>query len=193
MFEPFFTTKEVGKGTGLGLSTVFGIVRQSQGYIRVQSEPGKGSAFTICLPRVKAGVEGAAEETPKTDSPDAHGHATILIVEDQAEVRSLVRRVLRQWGYVTLEASGADESLALLNRHSDPIALMITDVVMPGMTGVRLADVVKRIRPEIKVLFMSGYTNSEIDHEGLLHAGVEFIQKPFTPDALAAKVRAVLT
>ena len=192
MFEPFFTTKEVGKGTGLGLSTVFGIVRQSQGYIRVQSEPGKGSAFTICLPRVKAGVEGAAEETPKTDSPDAHGHATILIVEDQAEVRSLVRRVLRQWGYVTLEASGADESLALLNRHSDPIALMITDVVMPGMTGVRLADVVKRIRPEIKVLFMSGYTNSEIDHEGLLHAGVEFIQKPFTPDALVAKIRAVL-
>jgi signal transduction histidine kinase/CheY-like chemotaxis protein len=192
IFEPFFTTKEVGKGTGLGLSTVFGIVRQSKGYIRVQSEPGKGSAFTICLPRVQAGVECGAEETPQTDAPSARGRERILIVEDQAEVRSLVRRVLQQWGYVTLEASGAEESLALLSRHSDPIELMITDVVMPGMTGVRLADVVKRIRPEIKVLFMSGYTNSEIDHEGLLHAGVEFIQKPFTPDALVAKVRAVL-
>jgi signal transduction histidine kinase len=192
IFEPFFTTKDVGKGTGLGLSTVFGIVRQSKGYIRVQSEPGKGSAFTICLPRVEAGMGCAAAEAQKADSPGANGHETILIVEDQSQVRSLVRRVLQQWGYVTLEASSAYEGLTLLKDHTDPIELMITDVVMPGMTGVRLAEEVKRTRPEIKVLFMSGYTHSEIDHDGLLHEGVEFIQKPFTPDALAAKVRAVL-
>jgi CheY-like chemotaxis protein len=193
IFEPFFTTKDVGKGTGLGLSTVFGIVRQSKGYIRVQSAPGKGSAFTICLPQVAAGGECAAVEAQKADSPGANGHETILIVEDQSQVRSLVRRVLQQWGYLTLEASSAYEGLTLLKDHTDPIELMITDVVMPGMTGVRLAEEVKRTRPEIKVLFMSGYTHSEIDHDGRLHDGVEFIQKPFTPDALAAKVRAVLT
>ena len=193
IFEPFFTTKDVGKGTGLGLSTVFGIVRQSKGYIRVQSAPGKGSAFTICLPQVAAGGECAAVEAQKADAPGANGQETILIVEDQSQVRSLVRRVLQQWGYLTLEASSAYEGLTLLKDHTDPIELMITDVVMPGMTGVRLAEEVKRTRPEIKVLFMSGYTHSEIDHDGRLHDGVEFIQKPFTPDALAAKVRAVLT
>jgi len=192
IFEPFFTTKDAGKGTGLGLSTVFGIVRQSKGYVRVQSEPGKGSAFTICLPQAEAGAEREAGDTPGTGSSGAGGEETILIVEDQTEVRSLVSGVLQQWGYVTLEASGAEESLALLKCYPGPVELMITDVVMPGMSGVRLADEVKCVRPETKVLFMSGYTHSEIDHQGLLREGVAFIQKPFTPEALAAKVRAVL-
>ena len=192
IFEPFFTTKDVGKGTGLGLATVFGIVRQSKGYVRVQSEPGKGSAFTICLPRVEAGVEREAGDTAGSGSSGAGGEETILIVEDQTEVRSLVSGVLQQWGYVTLEASGAEESLALLKSYPGPIEMMITDVVMPGMSGVRLADEVKRVRPETKMLFMSGYTHSEIDHQGLLREGVAFIQKPFTPEALAAKVRAAL-
>ncbi|MGO9241005.1 MAG: ATP-binding protein [Bryobacteraceae bacterium] len=192
IFEPFFTTKDVGRGTGLGLSTVFGIVRQSKGYVRVQSEPGKGSVFTICLPRAETGAEREAGDTPGTASSGAGGEETILIVEDQTEVRTLVSGVLQQWGYVTLEASGAEESLAVLKCHPGPVELMITDVVMPGMSGVRLAEEAKRVRPETKVLFMSGYTHSEIDHQGLLREGVAFIQKPFTPEALAAKVRAVL-
>ena len=192
IFEPFFTTKDLGKGTGLGLSTVFGIVRQSRGYIRVQSAPGKGSQFTICMPRVEAGVESAAVEPAGVEPPANGREETILIVEDQAEVRALVRRVLRECGYMILEASGGDESLELLRGYAEPIRLMITDVVMPGMTGVRLADEAKRIRPETKVLFMSGYTHTEFGLEGVLREGVEFIQKPFTPESLAAKVRAVL-
>ena len=183
IFEPFFTTKAFGKGTGLGLATVYGIVRQSGGNIRVESAPGAGSTFTIYLPRVEGGLEQAVETV--TALP-ARGSETILVVEDQNEVRALVQRILEEFGYVVLSAGEIADALRIVERHEGPIHLLLTDMVMPEMNGAHLAERLVALRQEMAVLFMSGYTDYAIVNHG------RFIQKPFTPDALARKVRAVL-
>ncbi|MGB7747175.1 MAG: ATP-binding protein [Verrucomicrobiia bacterium] len=186
LFEPFFTTKDVGKGTGLGLATIFGIVKQSGGHIWVDSEPGRGTAFKIYLPRV------SDEETPEksTGGREAtRGNETVLLVEDQKDVRLLVTRSLNAYGYRVLTTSNAEEALACAQTHDGRIHLLLTDVVMPGMDGKELAARLAKLQPEIRVLYMSGYPESVIAHKGILDPGIEYIQKPFTPDVLAARVR----
>jgi PAS domain S-box-containing protein len=202
LFEPFFTTKEQGKGTGLGLSTVYGTVKQSGGHISVESEPGRGSTFTVYLPRVAAPV--ASAERTAADAPAARAGAssevvltpgrgeTILLVEDAQRVRAVVREILEMSGYVVLEARQGAEALEVSNRHAGTIHLLVTDVVMPQMSGRELAQRLATLRPELKVLYMSGYTDDAIVRHGVLAAGIAFLSKPFTPDALALKVREVL-
>ena len=190
IFEPFFTTKEVGKGTGLGLSTVFGIVKQSEGYVWVYSEVGRGTTFKIYLPRVEAAVE-TVEPSGETARP-ARGSETILLVEDDHAVRTLIRSTLQAHGYTVLEASQGKEALLLSGQHKGLIHMMVTDTVMPGMSGRELAERLKPLRPNMKALFMSGYTDKAIVHHGELDPDTAFLQKPFTPDALARKVREVL-
>jgi PAS domain S-box-containing protein len=190
IFEPFFTTKEPGKGTGLGLSTVYGIVRQSQGWIWVYSEPGQGATFKVYLPRIDAVVD-AASASPLSPS-GLGGNETILVVEDQDDVRALTRAVLHEYGYDVLEAANAAAALELSEKHQGFIHLLLTDVVLPGMNGRELADRMKLLRPEARVLFTSGYTADVIAHRGVLDQGVAFIAKPFAPDGLAARVRQVL-
>jgi PAS domain S-box-containing protein len=190
IFEPFFTTKEPGKGTGLGLATVYGIVKQSGGNIWAYSEPGKGTTFKVYLPRVQEAVPAAAPAEGRKASP--RGSETILVVEDDAAVRPLVRGVLLSRGYSVLEASGGDEALSVSESHRGPIKLLVTDLVMPGMNGRDLAEQLLLRHPEIRVLYMSGYTNDAIVRQGVLEEGAAFLQKPFTPDALARKVREVL-
>ncbi len=191
IFEPFFTTKEQGKGTGLGLSTVFGIVQQSGGYITVYSEPGQGSAFKIYLPRiaednVSAGSEGA--------SPDSlpRGAETILLVEDESALRSMVRGLLESHGYKVLEARNGEDALIICDQHKGPIQLLLTDVIMPEMNGPQLAERLAVFHRDMKILYVSGYTDEGIIHHGILDAGTNFLQKPFTPDALIRKVREVI-
>jgi PAS domain S-box-containing protein len=191
IFEPFFTTKEKGKGTGLGLSTVYGIVRQGGGWISVVSKPGVGSTFKIYLPRIE---EPALrhDSAGHTDIP-SRGGETVLVVEDQDELRMLAVTILRTHGYRVLDACNGREALDLIERHAGRIHAMVTDVVMPGMTGRELADHVKMRRPELKVLFVSGYAEEDvIAPGGLLEEDFAFLQKPFTPDTLAAKLREVL-
>jgi PAS domain S-box-containing protein len=189
IFEPFYTTKGP-KGTGLGLSTVYGIVKQSGGYIWVYSEAGKGTTFKIYLPRVsEAGeVAAAAAQAPAT----VRGHETILLVEDEATVRQLARECLELQGYVVLEAPEGAAALQLAQAHPGPIHLLLTDVIMPGMTGRELANRLSQSRPGIRVLYMSGYTENAIGHNGMLDAGVMLLQKPFSLPTLRAKVREVL-
>jgi CheY-like chemotaxis protein len=190
MFEPFFTTKEQGKGTGLGLATVYGIVKQSNGYIWVYSELGRGSTFKIYLPRVEANIaESRAEET---SSVVHRASEVVLVVEDETAVRALVKDVLTSNGYTVLEASRGDEALSICDQHKGPIHLMVTDVIMPQMSGRELATRLASLRPDMKVLFMSGYTNEGIVHQGVLERDTAFLQKPFTPNSLARKVREVL-
>jgi two-component system cell cycle sensor histidine kinase/response regulator CckA len=183
IFEPFFTTKALGKGTGLGLATVYGIVRQSGGNIRVESAPGAGSTFTIYLPRVEGLLEQAVEVVAALP---AGGSETILVVEDQIEVRSLVQRILEEFGYVVLSAGEIADAFRIVERHGGPIHLLLTDMVMPEMNGPQLSERLVALHQEMAVLYMSGYTDYAIVNHG------RFIQKPFTPDALARKVRAVL-
>jgi two-component system cell cycle sensor histidine kinase/response regulator CckA len=190
IFEPFFTTKEVGKGTGLGLATVYGVVQQSDGAIQVESEPGRGATFRIYLPRVKpvavAGEVAAALEEA------ASGRETVLVVEDEKAVRALEAEVLAGHGYNVLVAGDAQEALAIEERCEGPIALLVTDVVMPGRSGRELVQEFARRRPGARVLYVSGYANDAFVGGGLLEAGTWFLQKPFSPEALARKVRDVL-
>jgi len=190
IFEPFFTTKEAGKGTGLGLATVYGIVKQSGGYIMVYSEPGEGTVFKIYLPRVEEA--GAAEAEHQPSGPAPGGNETILLTEDQDAVRVLVCKVLNSKGYKVLEASRGEEALSMARECPGPIHLLVTDVVMPAMSGRELARNLASFHPEIKVLYMSGYTGNAIVHHGVIEEGLAFIQKPFTPEALARKVREAL-
>ena len=190
LFEPFFTTKEPGKGTGLGLSTVYGIVRQSGGDIWVYSEIGKGTTFKIYLPLV---AEAAEEYKRNAELEQPYvGTETILLAEDDETVRNLVREVLESCGHRVLEAPNGGSALLICERHQGPIHLLVTDVVMPEMSGRELAARLAQVRSEMKVLYMSGYTDDAIIHHGVLESGVPFIQKPFTPGALARKVREVL-
>jgi len=190
LFEPFFTTKEPGRGTGLGLATVYGIVKQSGGYIWAYSELGHGTTFKIYLPRV-AELAEAPESTTGT-STAARGSETVLVVEDQEEVRKLTQRVLEARGYAVLAAANGAEALEIVDRHATRIHLMITDVVMPGMNGREVAERACARRTDLKVLFVSGYTGEAVLQHRLLEPGVAFLQKPFTPDALARKTREVL-
>jgi PAS domain S-box-containing protein len=190
MFEPFFTTKEQGKGTGLGLSTVYGIVKQSGGHLWVYSEVGKGTTFKIYLPRVDGGTESdEARDTP-TELPQ--GRETVLLAEDEEPVRQMIRIILEMGGYRVLEASGGEEALTLYEQHEGQIDLIMTDVVMPGISGRELAQSLETLHPDIRVLYMSGYTDDAIVRHGLLDQEIAFLQKPFTPDALMRKVREVL-
>jgi two-component system cell cycle sensor histidine kinase/response regulator CckA len=190
VFEPFFTTKEKGKGTGLGLSTVYGIVKQSGGNIWVYSELGKGTSFKIYLPRVDEPLEEKKEKVMEEGFP--RGDETILIVEDEEEVKDLTAQILKKYGYTILKASKGNEAISICDGHKGSIHLMLTDVVMPEMDGRRLAESIISLRPGIKVLYMSGYTDNAIIHHGVLDKGMNYIQKPFTVESLARKVREVL-
>jgi PAS domain S-box-containing protein len=190
IFEPFFTTKEMGRGTGLGLATVYGIVKQSGGDIHVYSEPGQGATFKIYLPAAKTTPHLSFPQQTVPEVPG--GSETILLVEDEEIVRRLVITVLEEKGYSLLEAERGDEALALVQAHPGQIDLLITDVVMPGMSGRVLAEQLAALRPGQKVLYTSGYTDDAVVRHGLLTAEVEFLSKPFSPTALAAKVRQVL-
>jgi len=191
IFEPFFTTKELGKGTGLGLSMVYGIVRQSGGFIYVYSNPGEGTTFKIYLPRLEAAGDLAAGLGQVPDSCE-WGWETILMVEDEDMVRQVARRILTRYGYTVLEAASGHDALVVSREHAGPIHLMLTDVVMPGMSGWETAENLKPQRPEMKVLFMSGHTENTIVHHGVLDPGVAFIQKPFRYNVLAQKIREML-
>ena len=189
LFEPFFTTKEPGKGTGLGLSTVYGIVKQSGGYVIVQSEHGRGSSFHIYLPK----AQGVAEKhaPPVTDAA-LGGTETILLVEDEESVRQLVRDTLVAKGYQVLEAEGGEAGLELSAAHTGKIDLVITDVVMPGIGGRELVKQLSNTRPDTKVLYLSGYTEDAIVSDGSIESGTAFLQKPFSLQHLSRKVREVL-
>jgi two-component system cell cycle sensor histidine kinase/response regulator CckA len=189
IFEPFFTTKPVGKGTGLGLSTVFGIVQQSGGTVWVYSEPGRGTTFKVYLPRVDAPIEVfPTYEVPAT----LHGSETILLVEDEEQLRAVAANILRRNGYDVLEAHDAADAIRLSEQHDKPIHLLLSDVVMPQMSGPELAKRLTLTRPAMRVLCMSGYTDDSIVRHGVLAAEFAYLQKPITPDTLGRKVRDVL-
>ena len=189
IFEPFFTTKEKGKGTGLGLSTVYGIVKQSSGYVWVYSEAGRGTTFKIYLPRVDA----PPDKLLPTREPDSVvGTETILLAEDDAMLRPLAKGLLEKLGYTVLDAADATEALAMAQKYAGPIHLLVADVVMPGASERELARQLEKMRATTKVLYVSGYTDDAIVHHGMLEPGLNFLQKPFTPATLARKVREVL-
>ncbi|MFN7995586.1 MAG: response regulator [Bryobacteraceae bacterium] len=190
LFEPFFTTKEAGKGTGLGLSTVYGIVRQNQGGVAVESTPGNGSTFRVYLP---VSARAARPRPPEPKPQDPHRKLeTILVVEDQDSVRKLAVEILRSHGYRVLEACDGYDALAVAERHPESIELMVTDVVMPSMNGPELAQRMRAVRPKAQVMFMSGYSEDVIAHHGALDAGIAYLPKPFTPAGLIQKVQEVL-
>jgi signal transduction histidine kinase/CheY-like chemotaxis protein len=185
-FEPFFTTKEAGQGTGLGLSQVYGFVKQSNGHVKIYSEPDEGTTVKIYLPRLLGGAPEPAPREPEAASGDAG--ETVLVVEDDADVRAYVVEVLRRLGYRVLEAKDGPSALA----SDGPIDLLLTDVVLPGMNGRQLSDAMKARQPDLKVLFMTGYSRNAIVHQGRLDPGVELIQKPLSQGVLAAKIRSIL-
>ncbi len=192
IFEPFFTTKEKGKGTGLGLATVYGIVKQSGGYIWVYSEPGQGTTFKIYLPRVQGAGGVTDRDRPGEIQAALRGSEVVLLVEDEAGVRELAREYLETSGYTVLEARDGYVALELANSHKGPIHLLMTDVVMPGISGRELAQRVVKIRPDIKILYMSGYTDQAIVHQGILEGDAILLQKPFSMATLASKLREIL-
>jgi PAS domain S-box-containing protein len=193
IFEPFYTTKGL-KGTGLGLSTVYGIIKQSEGYIWVYSESGKGTTFKIYLPRVDAAAMPLEAMQPQATAGEqpGPGHETILLVEDEENLRQLTRQSLENQGYSVIDAADGAAAIRLSQAHKGPIHLLLTDVIMPGMNGRELANQVSSSRPDMKVLYMSGYTENHIGHNGTLDQGIALLQKPFTLPALQAKVREVL-
>jgi len=190
IFEPFFTTKPKDKGTGLGLSTVYGIVKQSGGFINVESVPGQGATFKVYLPRVEAPLDTDQSETPPTSIP--HGSETVLIAEDEPGVLTLVCETLRTHGYTVLEARNGKEALAISQRYQGPIHLLLTDVVMPQMNGREVSERLLVTRPDVKVLYMSGYTDDAVLRHGVVANGVDFLPKPFTAGAVASTVRKML-
>jgi len=189
LFEPFFTTKERGKGTGLGLATVHGIVEQSGGHIHVQSQPGAGTTFEICFPRSDA---PQAVNVPAPETPSVRGDETILVVEDDPQVRGVTIRALEGSGYQVIPAASGEEALAIARQPGRRLDMVVTDVVMPGMTGREVVDMLRRSLPNIPALFVSGYPQDVIAQRGVLDSGVEFLPKPFTPSTLVARVRAML-
>jgi two-component system cell cycle sensor histidine kinase/response regulator CckA len=191
LFEPFFTTKETGKGTGLGLSTVYGIVKQSGGNIWTESELGQGTTFTIYFPIVTQTVKEKYQPS-ESRRIAAGGSETILLVEDETAVRVMIRKILKSKGYTVLEAQHGQEAIHICEYHSGPIHLMVTDVVMPHMSGKELAEHLTLQRPKMKVLYMSGYPDKYIAQEGGLNPGAGFLQKPFSLDILESKVREIL-
>jgi two-component system, cell cycle sensor histidine kinase and response regulator CckA len=208
LFEPFFTTKEVGKGTGLGLSTVYGIVKQTKGYIWVESEPGKGASFAVYFPRTETRREADGPEAVQpaptagaqakggSSAPGAATHRgageTLLLVEDEIVIRSLVRSVLVSSGYAVIEAEDGERALEIFKARAAEIAMVITDVVLPGAGGRDIMERMTAARPGLPALFMSGYTREVIDSHGALNPGLAFLQKPFSPELLLGKVRELL-
>jgi CheY-like chemotaxis protein len=198
IFEPFFTTKERGQGTGLGLATVFGIISQSRGHINVYSEVGKGTTFKLYLPRAEDSVMHARHAVDDLEPPmpglarSGRGTETILLVEDDAPVRELTMRVLESGGYTVLPAEDGLEAIQAGEQHNGPIHLLLTDVVLPHMNGKQLADQLNAVRPEMAVLYMSGYADNAIDQQGMLAPGVAFLAKPFSIEELNNRVRTVL-
>jgi CheY-like chemotaxis protein len=189
IFEPFFTTKQAGKGTGLGLSTVYGIVNQSGAHIAVESRMGEGTTFKIFFPRISEQVKPLVAEPTVAKSGKQE---TVLLVEDEDAVRSLASTILKSHGYKVLEARSGEEAIALSRKHSGPIDALVTDVIMPHMSGREVAEAVQRIRKDIRVLYISGYTDDVISHHGVLTPGTAFLQKPFSPEGLATKVHDLL-
>jgi two-component system cell cycle sensor histidine kinase/response regulator CckA len=189
LFEPFFTTKPAGQGTGLGLATVYGIVKQSGGSIRVYSEPGRGSTFKIYLPVATGGAEPGP---PPVDAQPLRGTETVLVIEDQASVRSLIERTLHRFGYTVIASATGSEAVAAALAHEGPLHVIITDVVLPGASGREAARRVLAVRPDARVLYMSGYTDDAIVQHGVLDPGLAFIQKPFTAEGLLRRIREVL-
>ena len=189
-FEPFFTTKGIGKGTGLGLAMVYGVIRQNNGFINIYSEIGQGSTIKIYLPRHSA--KSDYEQKVRTAAPLPKGHETILVVEDEASIMEVTRLSLESLGYCVLTASTPEEAFAVAREHTGGIKLLITDVVMPNLSGRDLAEELTALHPGLIILFMSGYTSNVIAHHGVLEDGINFIQKPFSIQTLAAKVREAL-
>jgi two-component system, cell cycle sensor histidine kinase and response regulator CckA len=189
IFEPFFTTKEKGKGTGLGLATVYGIIKQAGGDIWVYSEPHKGTTFKLYFPRVKDSVTDLP--SADTDSPQG-SNQTILVVEDEKAVRELTVKMLQRLGYSVLIAASGAEAIEISRAHTGGISLLLTDVVMPNMSGRQLADILQPARPGMKVIYLSGYTENTVIHHGVLDSGIEFLPKPFSREVLAKKIRDVL-
>lgn len=190
IFEPYYTTKEVGKGTGLGLATVYGTVKQNQGFINVYSEPGEGTTFKIYLPRHMTKQENITDKVP--ERPAEYGNETILLVEDEPSLLEITTLMLEKLGYSVIGASNPGEAIELARNYTDEIHLLITDVIMPDMNGRDLAKNILSHYPKSKCLFMSGYTANVIAHHGVLDEGVNFIQKPFSIKALGAKLKGVL-
>jgi len=191
IFEPFFTTKEAGKGTGLGLSTVYGIVKQAGGDISVYSEPGHGTTFKIYFPRLVASSDETEGPVGVRDR-DSQGHETVLLVEDDEHLRGLTLRILQSRGYQIITATDGRDALRRAKEHEGAIHLMLSDVVMPGMSGRVLSEQLCALRPMLKVLFMSGYTDDDVMRRGILDRRTAFLEKPFTPEQLVGKVRDVL-